>query len=73
LVANYNYKGKKPRLDRECYSKYRTIADRLGVSRHRWATITRVENIDPTLMPSDEVLLRHRALRPYLNKITEPA
>ena len=73
LVANYNYKGKKQRQVRNCYSKYRTIADRLGVSRDLWAKITRAENIDPTQMPSDEVLLRHRALRPYLNKITEPA
>lgn len=79
LVANYHYLGKRQRqrvpkvLVRNCYSKYRTIADRLGVSRDNWAKITRAENIDPTQMPSDEVLLRHRALRPYLNKITEPA
>jgi hypothetical protein len=73
LVVNYTYKGKSEVKRYNFYSKYRAVADRLGVSRDRWAKITRVENIDPTQMPSDEVLLRHRALRPYLSKITEPA
>lgn len=67
VIANYTYIGRKR------YSKYSSIAKKLGISRNCWASITRRENIDPELMPSDEVMLRNRALHPYLSKITQPA
>jgi len=67
MIENYTYVGTKR------YSKYSKIAKKLGISRHTWAKISRRENINPELMPSDEVMLRNFSLHPYLNKITQPA